>query len=269
MKEAYYFSHDSNAHRDEKILMMRAEHGWEGYGIYWALIEMMFESADTALHHDKTKGVALNYNIDITLLNSVITTCIENELFESNDVVFWSNSLIKRKEKLLESRRNKSEAGKKGMAKRWGSKDENDNNVITEDNGVITKDNKVKESKVKEINILRGRYSDSQQEIIKRYFDAIRTTRKTGKISPAIILNEMKYWEKYETENVIHALETHIQKCPEKREEYTRGIIRRVTEEGIKPLNVTPFRQRGEPARPNAAAYKPFDMEKALSNGDY
>jgi hypothetical protein len=145
-KEAYYFSHDANARQDEKILMLRAEYSWEGYGIYWALVEMMFESSDSALHHNKTKGIAVSYNIDITVLESVINTCITENLFVSDGVKFWSESLVKRKSKYHEIKKKKSDAGKKGMEKRWANKD-SDNGVITDDNSVITKDNKGKESK--------------------------------------------------------------------------------------------------------------------------
>lgn len=146
-KEAYYFSHDANARQDEKILMLRAEHGWEGYGIYWALIEMMFESSDSVLNHSKIKGIAVSYNIDITLLQSVINTCITEELFNSDNEHFWSESLLRRKTKFLDSKAQKSEAGSKGMAKRWGNRQPTDNGV---NNGVITENNKVKERKVKE-----------------------------------------------------------------------------------------------------------------------
>ena len=145
-KEAYYFSHDANARNDEKVLMLRAEHGLEGYGIFWILIEMMFESSDTCLCHSKIKGIAVSCNIDITVLESVINTCIEEKLFDSDGEVFYSDSLIKRKAKYLDIKTKKSEAGKKGMAKRW----ENHNSVITDGNSVITKDNKGKESKGKE-----------------------------------------------------------------------------------------------------------------------
>jgi len=149
MKETYYFSHDGNARNDEKILMLRAEYGWEGYGIFWVLIEMMFESTDTSLSHAKLKGIAVSHNIDITLLQSVINTCITEALFISNGDQFWSESLRKRKNKFQEIKAQKSEAGKKGMAKRWGS----DNTDITplkqSDNADITEDNKVKEIKEK------------------------------------------------------------------------------------------------------------------------
>lgn len=157
MKEAYYFSHDANARNDEKILMLRAEHGWEGYGIYWVLIEMMFESTDSLLHHSKIKGISVSYNIDITVLQSVINTCITEELFDSNDEVFWSESLIRRKEKYQDSKNKKSAAGKLGMEKRWGAKQRN--------NGVITENNKGKEKKVKEIKESK----DKEPSVIETY----------------------------------------------------------------------------------------------------
>lgn len=148
MKEAYYFSHDSNARNDEKILMLRAEHGLEGYGAYWILIEMMFESADTSLCHDKVKGIAYSNNIDITVLQQIIDTAIAEGLFDSDGVKFWSESLRRRKDIYRQSKQQKSDAGKKGMAKRWGY----NNTVITEDNEDITKHNKGKERKGKEKN---------------------------------------------------------------------------------------------------------------------
>lgn len=159
-KEAYYFSHDANARQDEKILMLRAEHGWEGYGIYWALIEMMFESSDSVLNHSKIKGIAVSYNIDITLLQSVINTCITEELFNSDNEHFWSESLTRRKMKFLDSKAQKSEAGSKGMAKRWGNRQPKDNDV---NNGVITENNKVKESKVKEIKVKEIKESNKKE----------------------------------------------------------------------------------------------------------
>ena len=112
VKDSYYFSHDSNARNDEKILMLMAEHGWEGYGILCALIETMFENEETCLNHNRIKGIALSYNIDITLLQNVIDTCIKEKLFESDGEKFWSNSLRRRKAKFLD--KGKIKAGKKG-----------------------------------------------------------------------------------------------------------------------------------------------------------
>jgi hypothetical protein len=151
-KDAYYFSHDSNSRNDEKILMLRAEYGWEGYGIFWILIEMMFENEETALKHKNLKGISVNYNIDITLLSSIVNIAITENLFVSDGEYFWSESLRKRKSEFHKLREKKSLAGKKGMKERWRSVEnkEIDNSVITNDSTNITENNKGKERKGKE-----------------------------------------------------------------------------------------------------------------------
>jgi hypothetical protein len=146
-KDVFYFSHDSNARNDERILMLRAEHGWAGYGLFWALIEMMFESRETCLYHSKIKGIAVSYNIDITLLQGVIDTALSEGLFTSDNDKFWSESLRTRKNAFQELREKRSEAGKKGMEHRW-----NNRTMTASDNGVITKNNKGKERKGKKIH---------------------------------------------------------------------------------------------------------------------
>lgn len=142
-KTTYYFSHDSNARNDDKILMLRSEYSWEGYGIYWLLVEMMFESKETELQHNKLKGIAVTHNIDPEHLDNIVRYCIKEQLFYSDGKVFWSESLRKRKEKFLDLTKKRSKAGKKGMESRWAT----DNTVITNDNTVITNDNKGNEMK--------------------------------------------------------------------------------------------------------------------------
>jgi len=48
-KDAYYFSHDSNARHDPNICEMRLNYGMEGYGLYWVMIEMMREQENNFL----------------------------------------------------------------------------------------------------------------------------------------------------------------------------------------------------------------------------
>ena len=45
-KKTSYFSHDSNARNDEKILAVRMRLGAEGYGIYFMLIERLRDESD-------------------------------------------------------------------------------------------------------------------------------------------------------------------------------------------------------------------------------
>ncbi|MBT9175595.1 MAG: hypothetical protein DDT22_01275 [candidate division WS2 bacterium] len=197
----YYFSHDSNARNDEKILMLRSKHGWEGYGLFWALIEMMFEAKETCLSHNKVEGIAMSFNIDITLLQSVINTAITEGLFESNKDKFWSNSLRERKSRFYELREKRSQAGKKGMETRWKKPIDNtelDNIVITDDNkcynnaitndkqcynGVITKNNKGKEIKGKESKVNKSKVNENKKIEDASIFSEIISdlNEKTGK----------------------------------------------------------------------------------------
>lgn len=198
-KEAYYFSHDSNARQDEKILMLRAEHSWAGYGIYWALIEMMFESSDSALHHNKIKGIAVSYNIDITLLQHVINTCITEELFTSDNEKFWSESLTRRKSKFHESREKKSEAGKKGMAKRYG-KQQTHNDVITEPNKVKESKEKVKEKKevIKTIYAEKVYLSENEYtKLVEKYGNVESVIWAIDKLSNYKCSKDAKYKSDY------------------------------------------------------------------------
>ena len=47
-----YFPHDSDARSDDKIIALRIKHKWEGYGLYWALIEKLRESKNYTLKAD-------------------------------------------------------------------------------------------------------------------------------------------------------------------------------------------------------------------------
>ncbi len=125
--DVYYFSHDSNARNDEKILMLRARHGWTGYGLYWALVEMMFETKGTCLSHSKLPGIAVGLSVSPDDLQDIVKTAIEEaELFKSDGEVFWSDSLCRRKEVLKQLRRSRVEAGKLGAEKRWNQDQKTD-----------------------------------------------------------------------------------------------------------------------------------------------
>lgn len=42
--KSQYFPHDHNARGDEKIIRLLRKNGWEGYGLFWALIEKLYEA---------------------------------------------------------------------------------------------------------------------------------------------------------------------------------------------------------------------------------
>lgn len=94
------------------------------------------------------------------------------------------------------------------------------------------KENDKKKTREK-IAALYSNYSTDEKETIKKYWQAIKQTRKTNKIADTVILKNMQYWQKFNNDVVIYSLETHLSKYSDKREEYTNGIIRRAENEGI------------------------------------
>lgn len=126
-KEAYYFSHDSNARRDPKILAMRNEYGSEGYGWYWMIVEMLSEQEDYKLEHKKwvSHAIAMELLCDANSAENFVNSCINDyELFQSDGDYFWAESLVRRMNIKEEKRKKRSEAGKKGAQKRWNDSDQ-------------------------------------------------------------------------------------------------------------------------------------------------
>lgn len=112
MKDAYYFSHDSNASHDEKILNLRADHGWEGYGIYWAIIERLRDSSDHKYQNDSIKGLSVSLGIKRHVLEEIVNNY---GLFDSDEDCFWSPSLMRRMD-IVEKKRG---LAKKASKARW------------------------------------------------------------------------------------------------------------------------------------------------------
>lgn len=117
---AYYFSHDSNARNDDKILALRMKHGWEGYGLYWALIERMREAATYACVCDYNV-VAYDLRTDAAKIKSIIEDfgLFSFEADESGRKWVYSESLRRRMRAADEASENRSEAARKAIITRW------------------------------------------------------------------------------------------------------------------------------------------------------
>jgi hypothetical protein len=140
-KEAYYFSHDSNAKDDPKILQLRMELGWEGYGLFWALIELLRNESDYRMRtHYKSIAFALQTQEDTIkkLINDF-------DLFVINEQYFWSESLLKR----MELKEERSEKARESAKKRWNQN--NDANAMRTHSEGNADAMQLKERKGKEI----------------------------------------------------------------------------------------------------------------------
>ena len=136
-KETFYFSHDYTARSDEKIKNLIYDFGYEGYGIYWSLIEELYQNANAL--RTNYKRIAFDMRVDENTIKSIIENfdlfIVENEFFGSLSV-----------QRRLDMRNDKSTKARESAQKRW-TKDANALPTQSECNAI--KESKVKESKVK------------------------------------------------------------------------------------------------------------------------
>lgn len=180
-KDAYFFSHDTNARTDPKIMAMLFEHKAQGYGLYWTIIEMLSEHDGYKLRRNKMtyNAIAMAMLCDTNSTENFVNSCIhEYELFDADEEYFWSESLNRRMKFKDEKTAKRAEAGKKGAEIRW----KNDKNKQTDSNAManvsqphgnaIAKDSKQNETKQNETKNI---YSTQAEELWRLY------PSKTGK----------------------------------------------------------------------------------------
>lgn len=147
IKDSYYFPHDYHARNDTKMEEMFLKYGCEGRGIFWTFIEMLYEN-NGFLPYDKIDFYANALRTECERIASILN---DFELFKNDGKFFWSESCLRRLEKLKEKR----EKARQSSFKRW-KKDAKAIGSECERNA--RKESKVKESKVnKESNTARMR----------------------------------------------------------------------------------------------------------------
>lgn len=115
-KNSLYFRHDYNARNDERLLGLRAEFGYEGVGIYWALVESMAESTDGFLNGGAMGGLSVGLGIEKKKLTDIVEFCKKLGLFYEKEDLFSSKRILAHKNEIEIQR----ESGKKGAKARWG-----------------------------------------------------------------------------------------------------------------------------------------------------
>lgn len=112
---SYYFKHDCNARQDEKILALRMKLGWEGYGLYWALIEKLRESENYSCVCDYNL-IAYDLRSDANKIKSIIEDfrLFEFATDENRGKLLYSRRLLEDMYLKDDAREAKVEAGKKG-----------------------------------------------------------------------------------------------------------------------------------------------------------
>ena len=154
-KDAYYFSHDSNAKDDPKCMLLIEELQLEGYGIYWLLVEVLREQENYKYPLRMVPVLARKF---LTTKEKMLAVIYKYDLFVvENEEFFYSESLNRRMGLMNDKREQARLAGKKsGEARRNKALEyKKEINATSTDvqqtfNDSSTDAEQLKESKVKE-----------------------------------------------------------------------------------------------------------------------
>lgn len=91
---AEYFSHDVDARNDVKVSQLIQAHGYAGYGLYWAVIELMNQQTDCQLPYD-LKWLTWELHAPAKTLERVLKD-FGLFVFSEDKRFFWSESARKR-----------------------------------------------------------------------------------------------------------------------------------------------------------------------------
>jgi hypothetical protein len=158
--DTFFFSHDYNARSDEKIKQLIRKYGMQGYGVFWAIVEDLYQNAN-ALRID-CDGIAYDLRVDSDMVKSII---FDFNLFVHDNEMFGSISIQKR----IDKRKEKSAKARESAQYRWG----NANALPTQCDSNAIKDIKVEESKVEDIKVEDSksisRFAPPSQDMVHEY----------------------------------------------------------------------------------------------------
>lgn len=124
-----YFPHDSNARNDERMLALRMTLGAEGYGVYFMLVERLRDSHGymSACDYD---SISFDLRVDTEIIRQVVEDY--NLFVLTDDGKFYSESLLRRVERMDKVAEKHRQAGRKGGRPRKV--------IVTDDNPICTVD---------------------------------------------------------------------------------------------------------------------------------
>lgn len=204
MKETFYFSHDYNARSDEKIKKLLVKHGFLGYGIYWAIIEDLYQNAN-AMRTDY-ECIAYELRVDESCIKSIIN---DFDLFEIEGGVFGSLSVQRR----LDERDKKSKKARESALYRWNKNNKNANAMRTQCDSNAIKERKGKERKVKDkeknkdiFEEFRVLYKGTKKGLETEYENLKRKHKDYNDIIPLLknaVLKEIEHKEKLKSKGLF------------------------------------------------------------------
>lgn len=142
-KDAYYFSHDSNARNDPRMVKLRRIGGMELVGLYWCVVEMLRESQNYELDISSIEDVCFELRIEYSKFEALFIS----ELLTQNGEKFYSSSLKRRMKKLDKIKKERAKAGRQGGIAKANAKQMPSKSLANPGNKSIVNESKVNNSK--------------------------------------------------------------------------------------------------------------------------
>tara|TARA_R100001443_G_scaffold1056_1_gene4139 strand:+ start:16155 stop:16907 length:753 start_codon:yes stop_codon:yes gene_type:complete len=172
-----YFNHDSTAKNDFRIIKLRSKLGYEGYGIFWALLELLF-TEENKLCIEDYNTLAFGLQCDSNILKQVIE---DFDLFVIEDNCFYSRRLNNQIEEInLKSKKAKENASKRWVGNAKAKPEQSDSNAsIVDKSKSISKsiENKIVDFK-KSIQSIKGISEDDKNAFIDYWTEPNKSQTK-------------------------------------------------------------------------------------------
>lgn len=172
-KDTFYFSHDYNPRSDEKIKRLLSKHGYLGYGLYWAIIEDLYNNAN-ALPTDYD-CMAFDLRATPEQVKSILN---DFDLFVVDGDFFSSNSVKRR----IEQREQKSAKARESANNRWNKSESYANALPTQSDS-----NAIKERKGKEIKGNDNTHQIFADRLLLNELELEAVTESKRKLTPELI----------------------------------------------------------------------------------
>ena len=156
-RESIYFSHDADAMNDPKCMLLISQMGMEGYGAFWALVELLRVQPEYKMSLALVPAIAARLQITEAKLKTVISAF--GLFLVTDDSFFFSQSLCDRMQLMIEKTERRKNAAIMAINARWSKSKslpqselyEQDTNVLRTKYDLIPK--KRKEKKLKKESI--------------------------------------------------------------------------------------------------------------------
>lgn len=116
-RESIYFSHDADAMNDPKCMLLISQMGMEGYGAFWALVELLRVQPEFKMSLALIPAIAARLQITEAKLKTVISAF--GLFLVTDDSFFFSQSLRDRMQLMMDKKQQQILAGiKSGKVRR-------------------------------------------------------------------------------------------------------------------------------------------------------